>query len=332
MNASRGFHTLSLLPENRVLAVGGVPLQSLGHTAEVYDVASNTWRYTGATVYQHAQHASAALPGGSVLVTGGIVELNGAEVYNPATNRWVATQSMAVGRYGHTATSLRDGRVLVVGGCTASGCGTQAVEIYDPASRTWSATGSLNEGRAWHTATLLPNGTVLVAGVTNEIQLLLNSAEVYNPATGTWTTVGAMAQGRMRHTAVLTRGGVMVVAGCCADGTLHGASHQSAEQFLVATGTWVSKGNLASPRKEHAAAALPDGSVLVIGGESREIFRGDSERWDPVSQRWHVVRSTIARPSAEFAAVTLADGRILLAGGTVLELYGFMADAQIFTP
>src|SRR5687767_12493568 len=64
MNEPRGFHTLTRLPGDRVLAVGGYPAKALERTAEVYDVASNSWTLTGPTAYRHVQHAAAALSDG----------------------------------------------------------------------------------------------------------------------------------------------------------------------------------------------------------------------------------------------------------------------------
>ena len=73
------------------------------------------------------QHTATLLPGGLVLVTGGLNEggyRNGgrtyasAELYDPSTGTWSSTASMDSARYGHTATLLKNGWVLVAGGRT----------------------------------------------------------------------------------------------------------------------------------------------------------------------------------------------------------------------
>ena len=115
---------------------------------------------------RRAGHASALLPGGKVLATGGYTPsnafLSSAEVYDPSLNTWTAVASMSVQRGGHTATALNDGRVLVV--CGGNGTTSNATtEIFDPSTGTWSSAGSIT-ARNGGSATLLTSGRVLVNG------------------------------------------------------------------------------------------------------------------------------------------------------------------------
>src|SRR4030095_16315200 len=69
---SHGFHTATLLPNGKVLVVGGFdgvgrPLVS----AELYDPASGTWATTGSFVTARDSHTATLLPNGKVLVAGG---------------------------------------------------------------------------------------------------------------------------------------------------------------------------------------------------------------------------------------------------------------------
>lgn len=328
MNESRGFHTLTLLPGDRVLAVGGFPVRALDKSAEVYDVASNSWSLTGPTAYLHVQHAAAALPNGQVLVTGGQKAPTSAEVFDAATGQWSAVASMTVGRHGHTATTLRDGRVLVVGGC-ADGCKLRATEVFDPASGSWSRGADLNTGRGWHTATLLPDGTVLVAGGVNN-GTELDSAEVYDPTKGVWTRTAPMSGARMRHTAVLTQRGLMVMGGFRGE-LWRGPALRSVEIYDLDTRSWRKVDNLLYARREHSAALLGDGSVLVIGGESAESFYNIAERWNPADGRWHFVDSLLSYWPAEFSSVSLPDGRVLISGGTLVEARVTSRNTEIFS-
>lgn len=48
MNVPRSNHTLTLLPDGRVLAAGGVTTSAVvTSTAEIYDPATGTWTLTG---------------------------------------------------------------------------------------------------------------------------------------------------------------------------------------------------------------------------------------------------------------------------------------------
>jgi hypothetical protein len=166
MSMPRIFHTATLLPDGRVLIVGGTVDLDLGGTSDTPDPTMQT-----------------------------------AELYDPATGTFTATGSPGMPRIGHAAALLSDGRVLITGGTApgASGSGslTRAAEIYDPATGTFSPTGDMVTGHVFHSATTLPDGHVLIAGLDEAAMSglsggtpdLLASAELYDPATGTFTTV-----------------------------------------------------------------------------------------------------------------------------------------------
>lgn len=328
MNEPRGFHTLTRLPGDRVLAVGGYPAKALERTAEVYDVASNSWTLTGPTAYRHVQHAAAALSDGQVLVTGGLSHPTSAEVFDAASGQWSTAAPMASGRHAHTATRLQDGRVLVVGGCDG-GCNLRSTEVFDPASGAWSPGGDLNTGRGWHTATPLSDGTVLVAGGMNN-GTALDSAEVYDPNTRAWTRIAPMSQARMRHAAVLTDRGLMVMGGFRGK-VQQWPSLRSVEIYDFAHHAWRTAHSLLYARREHSAAVLGDGSVLVIGGESADTFYNIAERWNPADGRWSFVDSRLSYWPAEFSSVSLSDGRVLIAGGTLVEARVTSRNTEIFS-
>gem|GEM_PF-2227181 len=184
LNVARAFHTMTLLPNGKVLVVGGSDaFDALVSSAETYDPATGTWTTVAALGTGRASHTATLLPNGKVLVAGGsgidVALSASAEVYDPATNTWSATGSMSSPRRFHTATLLNNGRVLVAGGYHQLTGILYASELYDPATGKWSVTAAMNVDRYKHTATLLNNGTVLaVGGVSNHDQA---SAEYYDP-------------------------------------------------------------------------------------------------------------------------------------------------------
>jgi hypothetical protein len=130
-------------------------------------------------------HTATKLPGGGVLVAGG-VDMSGnyytssAEIYDPGTNSWSSVSPMASVRQSHTASLLADGNVLVAGGISNSGAIIPYVELFDPAGATWSIAGSMTTPRMSFTATPLQNSRVLLAGGTNGL-LVSNANELYRP-------------------------------------------------------------------------------------------------------------------------------------------------------
>ena len=183
MAAGRFLHTATLLPNGKVLIVGGVlaPLTGPVATAEIYDPATGTFTTTGIMATARQQHTATLLADGRVLIAGGTTSTGPGdsqptatvEVYDPATGSFSLTGSMAEARTYHAATLLPSGKVLVAGG----GDENSTAEVYDPATGSFSITGGMEIGRSGHTATLLPNGNVLVAG--GGIFKGLSSAELY---------------------------------------------------------------------------------------------------------------------------------------------------------
>ncbi|WNG19406.1 hypothetical protein F0U63_35555 [Cystobacter fuscus] len=181
LTAARTHHAATLLPDGRVLVVGGDDKKIRKNTAELYDPSTGTWSSTTSMWAARTYHSATLLSTGQVLVAGG--EPDGrnasAELYDPATQTWSSTANMNEARRYHTATLLPDGGVLVAGGYHDSRGIHFSAELYDPATGTWSSTASMNADRFQHTATLLPNGSLLVVGgVGNHDQ---SSAEVYAP-------------------------------------------------------------------------------------------------------------------------------------------------------
>lgn len=197
------------------------------------------------------------------------------------------------------------------------------------ADATWVATGSLNLARAGHAATLLSDGKVLVAGGAG------TSAELYDPATGKWTLTGTLGVPRSDPAATLLNNGQVLVVG----GDRGESSAQSlgllgtCELYDPATGTWSKTGSLNTPRDGFTATALPNGEVLVAGGDDDADNALDSaEIYDPIKGTW---RYTGSFGGARFfhAATRLADGKVLIVGGsnddTILSAIG---GATVYDP
>ena len=79
--------TATLLPDGRVLIVGGVDNNAQGErTAEVYDPARGTFKAAGSMSAGRSGHTATLLLDGTVLITGGVNDggaLNKAERWQP---------------------------------------------------------------------------------------------------------------------------------------------------------------------------------------------------------------------------------------------------------
>lgn len=321
---ARDSHTATLLPNGKVLIVGGedsnfVPLAS----AELYDPATGTFTSTGSLAHARLNHTATLLLNGKVLITGG-AGLTGtlatAELYDPATGTFTSGGVMARERQSHTATLLASGKVLLAGGLGLTNI-LNTAEVYDPATSTFLLTsGNLSAMRMLHTATALPNGKVLLAGGVSASGGL-GSAELYDPSTNAFTSAGSMATPRYAHTAIWLNDRVVLAGGYDA-ATLAGT-----ETFNPSTGVFASAGPLSAARGYHTAA-IAAGRVLVSGGGDAFSLLS-SELYDPVVNAFTPTGSMAAKRSYH-TSTTLANGKVLIAGG--YNDVSAIAGAEIYTP
>jgi len=334
MTTNRDFHTATLLPNGKVLVVGGnAGSDSTGNiilsSAELYDPASGTWTATGSMASTRGAHTTTLLTNGIVMVAGGTGGgtngiLSTVELYDPASGTWTPTNSMVTARTYFTATLLTNGMVLAAGGNTPGTNDISSAELFNPTTGRWTLTGSMTTNRAHHTATLMPNGKVLVVGGgsgTSSGDTPIPGAELYDPTTGTWTATGSpntpCGHG---HTAnVLPNGKVLVIS-------------IDAELYDPTSGTWAT---LATGGNGHESTAtlLPNGTVLQAGGGDSPIL-ASAEIYDPATGLWTATASlNVAR--MWHTATLLTNGSVLIAGGGVhgdgtpatnsAELYGPIA-------
>jgi len=197
------------------------------------------------------------------------VDAQSSHTQSPNSGTWSFTGSLHVARSNHTATLLSNRQILVAGGLDSFGNILTSAELYNPTTRVWSFTGSLKVARQNFRATPLANGEVLVEGGIDATGAALTSAELYNPATGTWSLTGSMNVGRENHQAVLLNNGMVLVAGGDTGTQDNPFIHAlaSAELYDPTAGTWSLTGSMHLQRFNQPMLVLPNGKVLVAGGD-----------------------------------------------------------------
>lgn len=263
-------HTATRLADGRVLVVGGSVGLASGGFAELVDPATGSAEPAGWTARPRLRHATVALADGRVLVVGGL-QSDSVELWDPATRRFrLVADRMANAREFPTATLLADGRVLIVGGDHA-GPAQRLAEVFDPATESFDRVLSpLNEERrAMHEAHLLPDGRVLVLG--GELRgeagyEPLDSVLVFDPAARTLAPQGRLDQARsLVRGAMLPDGQVRLFGGQ----TGAEASARSASAYAPG-GTAAALAPMPAGRAWHTVTALPDGRVLILGGDAED--------------------------------------------------------------
>jgi hypothetical protein len=189
----------------------------------------------------------------------------------------------------------------------------------------FTAAGELAVPRSGHAAGLLADGRVLVVGGFRvephaTLPTPVSVVEAWQPASGRAATAGDLVDVRDAPSiTILPDGRVLVVGGSApfeVDSIEAPEAPRRAEVFDSMTGLSSPSGELAAPRRFHAAVALSDGRVLVIGGAdpARAGSATTAEAWDPATGTF----SPSGRLSAgrlEPSATLLPDGRVLVLGG-----------------
>lgn len=207
-------------------------------------------------------------------------------------------------------------------------------DVLPPSPGQWRLTGSLTNAATLQTAVLLTNGLVLVAGGQGSNDIPLASAQLYNPASGTWTGTHSLNTPRYAHTATLLTNGLVLVAGGATNVFDGAAALGSAELYNPVTGNWTPTGDLHTPRYSHSATLLPDGKVLVAGGQSTNAYPNiiaSAEIYDPSTGLWIATNSMI-EVRYSHTATLLPNGKVLVAGGGSSNVFTVTPKAELFDP
>jgi hypothetical protein len=188
----------------------------------------------------------------------------------------------------------------------------------------------------------LPNGEVLIAGGANATTFP-QSAELFNPTSGTFTQLPAsgntqLQQARDGAIAAPLPGGKVLIAG----GFLPGGNWlQSAEIFDSSNDTFTAlpqsgATELQTPRYGAVAAPLPNGDVLIAGGQhNNTVVLQTAEVFDPITDTFTALPASggteLRTARQEAATAVLPGGRVLIVGG-VDGNGNVLASAEIFDP
>jgi WD40 repeat protein len=324
----RGEHSATLLPDGRVLIVGGFDTGDPA-SAEVWDPETATFSPAGSLAERRqGPNATLLLDGRVLIVSSPTRDHASAEVWDPETATFSPAGSLAGDRSAHSATLLPDGRVLVVGGCPDGGhlvsgdvcdddLASVEVEVWDPATGTFSPAGSLAGARSGHSDTLLPDGRVLVVGGCQGHNCDDDpDAEVWDPETSTFSPAGSPAMGGVGDAVLLPDGRVFVVGEGIKGGNV------TAEIWDPATGTFSPAGSAAMGWVD-LAGLLPDGRVLVYGGgldvvatAGEEYGNAAAAVWDPATGTFSpfIPAGSLPGPRTYGTKTLLPDGRLLILG------------------
>ncbi len=315
------------------LAVRGRHIELYVETRGQAALVDPAWTFVAPMNHPRVGHTARLLTNGTVLVAGGesdFVDIpqvisglgppsNTSETYDEVFDEWIEQSTMFNTRADHAmvtqpGSAPPDGAAMVIGGLEDSGFVLFGVEQYDQADGFWSSMPGLSDARAGHTATRLADDRVLVAGGYGECQALAQNGAPPSAVGGSASSIGS---------------GFCYV--CSAE--VFDPSGGSAAAEAIGGGSssaWSFTNGLNDCRAYHTETLLPDGRVLITGGESNFGVLNSTEIWSPASGQWSLVAPMLTNRE-HHTATLLDDGRVLVVGGS--SLFGTaLTNAEVYDP
>jgi galactose oxidase len=287
------------------------------------------------------------LADGRIIVTGGSSSSK-TSLYNPSTGAWSASSAMNLPRGYQASVSLSSGEIFTIGGSWSGGQGNKDAEVWSPSTGAWRRLLAVMDdamvtadkagiyradNHAWLFAA--SGGRVFHAGPSKQMNWFGTTGN------GNSTSAGnRSAEDQMNGNAVMVGANKLLTLG----GAIHydGVEATKAAQVINIAANPVAVRQVAPmayARAFHNSVVLPNGNVVVVGGQSFPApFSDDravlaAEMWDARTETFSTLAPMTEARTYHSVALLLPDGRVLSGGG---GLCGGCAtnhpNVQIFSP
>ena len=274
----------------------------------------------GAGWSERQGHTSVAMPDGSIVLMGGGNGGSGTrnDVWRSTDNGTTWTQMNASagwsGRWFHSSVAMPDGSIVLTGGSGNNGIWYKDVWRSTDYGATWTR---MNASAGWsersgHTSVAMQDGSIVLMGgsVNNDVWRSTD-----NGATWTQVNSGAGWVARYHQTSVVMPDGSIVLMGGFDSGL---KSRNDVWRSTDYGATWIQVNASAgwSVRNSHTSVAMPDGSIILMGGAAIDGYKNDLWRSTDNGTSWTQV-SASARWTARsgHTSVVMPDSSIVLMGG-----------------
>ncbi len=327
-------HTATLLNDGQVLIAGG-----LTSTTELYQPQRGIWVTPGGMNTVRLHGTATLLPNGTVLVAGGSAgrqALSSAELFTPGPGPLVYLTPSSLSFPSQLIGTSGDSQSITVlnagsGDLSVTSVGVTGANFSDFPNTTTCLAAPIPPGQSCTVAVrFTPTGLGARSALVNVIDnapLSPHTAPVsgYGAGPNAWSPTGSLHVGRaLQAGALLQDGRVLVAGGQPTNNPL--AFLRSAELYDPASATWLPTGSLNTARDYATATLLPDGEVLVAGGDGTTyIPLASAELYNPATGVWTPTGS-MHNARFEHTATLLPSGKVLVAGGDVGK------DAELYDP
>ncbi|MDD1689923.1 MAG: PGF-pre-PGF domain-containing protein [Methanoregula sp.] len=274
---------------------------SAGDTKDVWystDKGTSWTQYTGTPNWPaRHEHNCVVLPDGKIVLMGGtglgFGKMNDVWISSDKGESWDQQTPAAAWskRQGSSSVALPDGSIILMGGLTNSAYLNDIWRSTNDGA-TWTqitTTGSMWEIRTQHTSVVLADGSIVMMGGNSGGM----RADVWRSTDKgeSWTQMnkGAWDTGRgYPSSVVMPDGSIILTGGRTSDGRYKNDVWRSTDNG--ASWTQVNTNAWDSGRNGHSSVALPDGSIVIMGGYDSSGYKNDVWRLAPAG-------STLKNPS-----------------------------------
>jgi galactose oxidase len=357
-----------MLPNNKLLTFSAYDDMTFSKTPDTITKVAildlNTGKVTEpANINTHHQMfctGLAVLADGRVLINGGSND-RATTIYDPRTNTWSVGPLMNIPRAYNGDTLLSNGQVLTLGGSWYDAAGNKNGELYTPSGTggSWQALPGVlasniltadpggiwrADNHAWLFAQ--PGGTVFHAGPSKQMNWITTTgAGSITSAGDRGDSADAMNGNAVMYDVgkILTLGGATAYQD--AGSSVDTQATSSAYTLDISGGPHAPvavtrTSDMAYARTFSNSVVLPDGKVLVLGGQQHPQTYTDTggvlspELWDPATGRFTVVAPESAPRNYHSVAILLPDGRVFSGGGGLCgsSCTTNHLDGQIYSP
>jgi len=287
-------------------------------TASIFNPLTGTFEDAGYSGHNMFCAGISMLPDGRIFLAGGGVSVSSVSVFED--NRFREIESMAMSRWYPTSTTLASGQVLTSLGTTVSGNSELWTDGYG-----WQMLDNVDLNSAlqfpyyyrdWYPAlNVAPDGSLFHPGPNNEMFSINLDQDTAYTAHGPREVGG---KDRLYNTTVFYDIGKMLVAG----GGQFDAKATALTIDLNGPAPVVEAAEpMSHERTMQNSVVLPNGEVLVIGGNSSGIQFSDEgsvltpEIWNPETKQWREAAPHQAPRNYHSTALLMQDGRVISMGG-----------------
>lgn len=277
--------------------------------------------------------AISQLEDGRILIQGGS-DAEAVSIYDPETNNFTRGKDMTVGRGYQTSTTLSNGKVFTIGGAYSGPRKGKNGEIYDPKTEEWTALPKADvkpiltvdhegiwreDNHAWLFG--WKDGSVFQAGPSMDQHWFGTEGEGSIVKAGTRDTEHAMCGIFVMYDAV---NGKILSAGGAPDYTESNANKHAHITTIGEPGTPSEierVPDMTFQRGFSNAVVLPDGTVLVTGGQKKSLVFTNTdgvlipELFNPETKEWTQLAPSAVPRNYHSVSILLPDSRVFVGGG-----------------